>query len=189
MAITVQLRAAKLPSILGYIAVHYWFVIMRENQRERWEIWQNSGRCLASWGHLHKNLMPYDSGVGNGVSWLEKEWKGETADLLAQIVENSPETYKYNYLYRYYPGPNSNTYAQWVLNQGKANYLLSALGIGKDYTKRIGIQRYDRVIHLSLFFLGGFRFLQGKEFEFHILGLTIGIKTRPFLLKLPFNFR
>lgn len=189
MATTVQLRAAKLPSILGYIAVHYWFVIMKENQQQRWEVWQNIGRCPQSWGHLHKNLMAYDSGVGNGGSWLEKEWQGERAVLLAQIIENSPQTYQYNYLYRYYPGPNSNTYVQWILNQGKVNYLLSALGIGKDYTKRIGIQKYDQVIHFSLFFLGGFKFLQKTEFELHILGLTVGIKTRPLLLKLPFNFR
>ncbi len=189
MAIIVQLRAAKLPSILGYIAVHYWFVIIRDNQQQRWEIWQNAGRCPESWGHLHKNLMPYYSGVGNGVSWLEKEWQGETASLLTQIIENSPETYQYNYLYRYYPGPNSNTYVQWVLNQANTNYLLSALGIGKDYTKTIGIQRYNQIIHFSLFFLGGFKFLQGTEFELHILGLTIGMKFKPLLWKLPFNFQ
>ncbi|WP_088241477.1 DUF3750 domain-containing protein [Calothrix rhizosoleniae] len=189
MATTVQLRAAKLPSIVGYIAVHYWFVVIKENQQERWEVWQNRGRCPESWGHLHKNLMPWDSGVGNGGSWLEKEWQGEMAGLLAEIIENSPTKYGYKYVYRYYPGPNSNTYVQWILNEGKANYLLSALGVGKDYTKRIGIQKYDQVIHFSLFFLGGFKFIHRKEFELHILGLTIGVKTQPFILKLPFNFR
>jgi hypothetical protein len=187
MTTTVQLRAAKIPSIIGYIAVHYWFVIIKDNQTQRWEIWQNPGKCQESWGHLHKNLMPCNSGVGNGGSWLEKEWQGEVANMLAEIIEQSPETYQYNHLYRYYPGPNSNTYVQWVLNQGKTNYLLSALGIGKDYTKKIGMQKYDRVVHCSLLFLAGFKFIQGREFELHLLGFTVGIKTKPLLLKLPLN--
>ncbi|MFM7572213.1 MAG: DUF3750 domain-containing protein, partial [Snowella sp.] len=35
--------------------------------------------------------------------------------------------------YRYFPGPNSNTYAQWILNQVKSDYRLSIKGIGKHF--------------------------------------------------------
>ncbi|CDN15112.1 MAG: DUF3750 domain-containing protein [Richelia sp.] len=189
MTTTVELRAAKLPSIIGYIAVHYWFVIIRDSKIQRWEIWQYAGRCQESWGHLHKNLMPYESGVGNGGSWIEKEWQGETADILAKIIEKSHKTYEHNFLYRYYPGPNSNTYVQWVLNKGNTNYLVSALGIGKDYTQKLGIQRYNQVVHFALLFFGGFKYIQGKEFELHIFGLTIGMKFKPLLWKLPFSFQ
>ncbi|MFM7439672.1 MAG: DUF3750 domain-containing protein, partial [Snowella sp.] len=86
-----------------------------------------------SWGHLHKNLMPVNSGVGNGASWLETVWTGEFAHQLAEILENSPENYPHKYCYRYFPGPNSNTYAQWILNQVKSDYRLSIKGIGKHF--------------------------------------------------------
>ena len=131
----IQLRAAKIPGIIGYIAVHYWFVIIRENKKDRWEIWQNPLQSPESWGHLHKNLMYYENGVGNGKSWLENQWQGKMANNLAQIIENTPQIYPYNYNYSYYPGPNSNTYIQWVLNEAKVVYILSKKGIGKDYLK------------------------------------------------------
>ena len=70
----VQLRAAKIPFI-GAIAIHYWYVILQENQATRWEIWQKTHLSADSWGHLHKNLMPINSGVGNGASWRETVWK------------------------------------------------------------------------------------------------------------------
>ena len=145
MNITVQLRAAKIPYI-SLIAVHYWFVIKTQTKTERWEIWQNSNASSHSWGYLHQNLLPPQSGVGCGDSWLEKQWTGTNAETLSQIIQNSPETYCYRHLYRYWPGPNSNSYIQWVLRQAKINYLPGPLGIGKDYLGLIGFKRYNKII-------------------------------------------
>ena len=132
MTIKVDLRVAKIPWI-GLIAVHYWFVITDGENRERWEIWQSQNVCSKSWGHLHFNLMKWDQGVGNGASWLEKQWLGVEAKKLALIIRESPVNYPYNYCYRYYPGPNSNTYAQWILTQAKIDHSLSSRGLGKYY--------------------------------------------------------
>lgn len=129
----VQLRAAKIPGIIGLIAVHYWLVIVKKSQCDRWEVWQKANCGKLSWGHLHKNLMVYNQGVGNGDSWVEYEWEGEKADRLIEIIENSPYTYPFNYKYRYFPGPNSNTYVQWILKEAKTDYRLGKLGIGKGY--------------------------------------------------------
>ncbi len=134
METIVQLRAAKIPFI-GKIAVHYWYAVLQGHQSTRWEVWQTPHLCKESWGHLHKNLMPFESGVGNGESWLATQWEGEMAEKLAEIIDNTPETYPYKYLYRYFPGPNSNTYVQWILNQANCNYCLSIKGIGKGYKK------------------------------------------------------
>ncbi|BAQ66143.1 DUF3750 domain-containing protein [Geminocystis sp. NIES-3709] len=139
MVLNVDLRGAKIPFI-GYIAVHYWFVIIDDKQ-ERWEIWQSQNLVSSSWGHLHKNLMGVTRGVGNGDSWLEKQWQGEEAQKLIRIIRSSPFNYPYNYLYRYYPGPNSNTYVQWILDEGKINYPLSWRGWGKYYDRRRQKQR------------------------------------------------
>ncbi len=130
----VELRVAKIPYI-GFIAVHYWFVINQNNQFQRWEIWQKANCKKPSWGHLHKNLMPYSQGVGNDISWVECQWFDRRAKRLIEIIENTPQIYPYNNEYKYYPGPNSNTYVQWVLNQAKLNYLLSKKGLGKNFFK------------------------------------------------------
>ncbi len=132
MLTEVELRAAKIPYI-GHFAVHYFFVIRIDNLEQRWEVWQNQHRCKSSWGHLHLNLLQPCQGVGNGVSWLEEKWQQENAQILAEIIQQSPNCYDYKNLYRYYPGPNSNTYVQWILDQAQINYSIGVKGIGKNY--------------------------------------------------------
>ncbi|MBL1208979.1 DUF3750 domain-containing protein [Geminocystis sp. GBBB08] len=132
MTLKCDLRVAKIP-YLGLIAVHYWFVIVDDNYSERWEIWQSKHLVTTSWGHLHQNLMGVTQGVGNGECWLETQWQGKDAEILTKIIRESPTKYPYNYLYRYYPGPNSNTYVQWVLNQANIPYSLERRGWGKNY--------------------------------------------------------
>ncbi|MBE9223016.1 DUF3750 domain-containing protein [Cyanobacterium stanieri LEGE 03274] len=116
------------------MAVHYWFVVNDgENRCDRWEVWQNKDTGGISWGHLHQNIMPIYNGVGNGESWQEYVWEGENAQRLTGIIEESKNNYPYCNIYRYFPGPNSNTYVAWVLNQAKINYELGIKGIGKSY--------------------------------------------------------
>lgn len=104
----VELRAAKIPGI-GLIAVHYWFVIGQHGQTERWEVWQKPSQNATSWGHLHKNLLPYDRGVGNGDSWVETRWQGDKANKLIEVLKGCAANYPNTQRYHYWPGPNSNT--------------------------------------------------------------------------------
>lgn len=128
----VELRGARIP-IVGNFAAHYWLVIHTLENIDRWEVWQFRHCCQWSWGHLHRNLMPHDQGVGNGPSWIEYTWSGKEADLLLNTILSTPESYPYKYQYLYWPGPNSNTYVQWVLNQAGTNYFLGGLALGKNY--------------------------------------------------------
>ena len=128
----VQLRAAKIPFV-GWCAVHYWYVICEAQTAQRWEVWQSRELVAESWGHLHKNLLPPNSGVGNGASWLDFQWSGSEAIALCQVIEASPTTYPHTHCYRYLPGPNSNTYVQWVLHQARIDHVLSWKGLGKGY--------------------------------------------------------
>ena len=139
----VELRAAKIPW-LGQIAVHYWFVIHTQTGSDRWEIWQTANLKPPCWGHLYKNLLPVYAGVGNGESWMEQEWQsgrsgteeqGDAAIVLAQVIEASPDRYPAPHCYRYWPGPNSNTYVQWILDQAQIPHPLSHRGLGKGYVK------------------------------------------------------
>ncbi len=132
MGIVVELRAAKIP-VVGWLAVHYWYVILESQTAQRWEVWQRRHLKPESWGHLHKNLMSPQAGVGNGPSWLAQSWSGPDGDRLGEIIINSPQTYPHGYCYRYWPGPNSNTYAQWVLSQAGVDFDLGWRGVGRGY--------------------------------------------------------
>lgn len=135
----VELRVAKIPWI-GEIAVHYWFVIHTSSGADRWEVWQTPHLKLPCWGHLYQNLLPIDAGVGNGESWAEHLWIEEKAIVLAEVIESSPDRYPYCQRYGYWPGPNSNTYVQWVIDQAQIHYPLSRRGLGKQYHRGAWVQ-------------------------------------------------
>jgi hypothetical protein len=128
----VELRFAPLP-LIGALAVHYWFVVLDEGGCHRWEVWQtkNAGgdRCI---GHVHRDLKAPEEGVGGGGSRVEKQWVGEEARRIARILE-CVDTYPWCQRYRYWPGPNSNTFAAWVLRQAGVSHVLGPRAWGKRY--------------------------------------------------------
>lgn len=129
---TIELRAAKIP-VVGAIAVHYWFAVWQGDRGDRWEVWQTRGAGGTHWGHLHCNLMAPASGVGNGPSWVERVWTGPEADRLVAAIASSPDRYPHCDRYRYWPGPNSNTYAQWVLDRAGTGHHLGWRARGRSY--------------------------------------------------------
>ncbi len=184
MSLTVQLRAARIPGIIGYIAVHYWFVIQKTSGADRWEVWQHPDKSPCSWGHLHKNLMAMDAGVGQGTSWIEAVWHGEAAQPLVTVIENSPVNYPNRHRYHYWPGPNSNTYAQWILTQVNSAVNLSPQGLGKDYHGLCSFKKAGPITYLSTPLLG-FKIIWPKRFELHLLTFSITVELKPFKLSLP----
>jgi len=127
--ITVSLWAAKVP-FAGFVADHHWFVVDNAGVSSRWEVWQKRNMCEHSWGYLHFNLLPIHCGVGNGGAQQLEQWHGADASTLLQRIEAAPEQYPWCNLYRYWPGPNSNTYVQWVLQD---LHTLGHRALGKQY--------------------------------------------------------
>lgn len=117
----VELRAAKIPGWSGYFADHFWLLILKdvigESYRscERWEVWQHSNQNDTCWGHLHLNLLEPCQDCGNGPSRSVRIWEGKDAEDIIGKIHSAPESYPFNNKYRYWPGPNSNTFAQWVV--------------------------------------------------------------------------
>ena len=132
----VELRAARIPGPTGFIADHFWLLVIRERVGsvcetcDRWEIWQFARRNQSCWGHLHRNLLTPLQGVGNGPSRLVQQWVGDDALTLAETIESSPGRYPFTETYRYWPGPNSNTFAQWIVGERMD---LGRRAIGKNY--------------------------------------------------------
>ncbi len=106
-------------------AIHPWFVINRYGTVSRWEVfWRPEVDWFLVWGHLHKNYYPPFEGIdvwplAGGRRW-KKVWligsaEGELAERIADVLESSPEKYEHGRTYTL-AGPNSNSYAQWVLD-------------------------------------------------------------------------
>ena len=129
--LSVELRYAPLPFI-GIIAWHYWFVVADDSGCHRWEVWQTKnagGSCI---GHVHRDLKRPDDGVGGGPCRVAAQWSGEPALRIAQVLR-AIENYPYCETYRYWPGPNSNTFVAWVLRQAGVKQPLDPRGIGRNY--------------------------------------------------------
>jgi hypothetical protein len=129
----VQLRHAPLPWPLGLFASHYWFVVIEGDKAERWEVWQTRNAGGRAVGHLHCDLKPADAGVGGGPMRIAAEWTGERAVSIVNVLKN-PRRYPFCERYRYWPGPNSNTYAAWVLRQAGIDQPLPRRAIGGRYS-------------------------------------------------------
>ena len=130
----VQLRHATLPSALGLLAVHCWLVAYDSEEKtwSRWEVWQRKNAGGQSWGHLHKNLMELDEGVGGGETKIRHEWRGSDAQKILAVL-NRPSDYPHKDTYRAWPGPNCNTYVSWILTQAGIKYDLPSKALGKNY--------------------------------------------------------
>jgi len=128
----VELRYASLPSLLGLVASHYWFVVFDGHEVHRWEVWQTKNAGGRGIGHVHCDLKPPDAGVGGGPARLAAAWTGEEAPRLVRVLE-SAGAYPFCHRYSCWPGPNSNTFAAWVLREAGIRYHLGRMALGKRY--------------------------------------------------------
>jgi hypothetical protein len=79
---------------------------------------------------LHCNLKAPEADVGGGPTHLVAEWRGDAALALMRAISKA---YPYCDTYRYWPGPNSNTYVAWVLRQAGIDYRLGRLAVGERF--------------------------------------------------------
>ncbi len=126
-------------------ARHPWFVINNKGKISRWEILKKVNQCKTSWKHLHLNLHEPTESLKNfsaidGNSKLVKFITGDinsTAYKMIKLIESSPIKYKFNNNYSL-TGPNSNSYAQWILNHFKEfRAKLPFNSFGKGYKKNL----------------------------------------------------
>jgi hypothetical protein len=185
----VQLRAAPLPSVLRFVAIHYWLLAFDPDtgRWHRWEVWQSANAGGTSWGHVHKDFLHPDEDVGGGPYCVLEEWRGQQARAILTVLDRSP-SYPYRDQYCPIPGPYSNTYAAWVLREARVPVDLHPMAVGKDYYGlcgagmspiRTGVQAEIPLVGLKLGVLDGLEVL--------CLGLTFGLDSWPPAVKLPFG--
>jgi hypothetical protein len=120
---------------------HPWFVVNEKGEISRWEVLFRKIDRESSWGHLYKNFFPPFQGI-EVFPFVEKYfWRGkllgkiegEVAERMAKFIKDSPVSYPYTQKY-FLSGPNSNTYAQWILDTfPKFSVSLPWNAVGKNY--------------------------------------------------------
>ncbi|CAN5743280.1 DUF3750 domain-containing protein [soil metagenome] len=126
-------------------ASHPWFVLNKKGTVFRWGVgWRpNMYKPKAQWGHIATDALPPLQGLPILHFADRWYWKGKVrggiegdedsiAAKMINLIEHSPETYPFKNQYSFL-GPNSNTYAQWILNQfPEAELKLPWNAVGKD---------------------------------------------------------
>ena len=122
---------------------HPWFVLNKKGTLNRFEIAHFKNNKDKDLKHFHKNLYPLFQGV-NISFFINYFWKAKLqgyvegdensiAEKVIIFIENSKENYPYCNYYRFL-GPNSNTYAQNILNKfPEFKVKLSWRFIGKNF--------------------------------------------------------
>jgi hypothetical protein len=129
-------------------ARHPWFVVNRKGKVSRWEVFFIPAKTATSWGHLARDFYEPFQGISIVFSSQKYLWKsirlvgrvegGEdsNAHRMTEFIESSPRSYPYCPRYSFF-GPNSNTYAQWVLNSfPEAGLKLPGNSFGKGWQGR-----------------------------------------------------
>ena len=118
---------------------------------------------------------------------VHEQFSGDwTVPFMTKILEIATD-YEDVQNYRPWPGPNSNTFINWLTREVGLPIVMPPTALGKDYTKwlRAGLTASNTGIELETMFLGteiGLR----EGIEVHLLGLTLGVSIWPPAVKLPF---
>ena len=117
---------------------HPWFVLNKKNEISRWEVRHDLNKINSNYLYIN-NQYAFE---GTEISFfINKKWnasllgfvEGEIAQKVIDYIENSKTNYPYCNEYSFL-GPNSNTYAQYILNKfPEFNVKLSNRFIGKDF--------------------------------------------------------
>ncbi|MGE0708672.1 MAG: DUF3750 domain-containing protein [Planctomycetota bacterium] len=179
---------------LRHIAVHPYFRVWIPERAEwhEWEIRSNARLDAASsiaqgdgaWGHIR--LSRAGAFPTPRRHWLGAEWRGPEAARLRAALERSPTRYPFRDAYLYWPGPNSNTYARWVLAEAGVGCDLHPHLVGKDFDiARLGASPTRTGVEASLLGVIGLKLGLLDGVELNLLGLSFGVDFWPPALKTP----
>lgn len=193
-------------------ALHPFFLIY-DAQTETWQQWEVwAGELFGFYEKPQQRLKRYSDGRGpqqttfthrqlgavrcwSPMTYIDEgpseclvgQWHGDDARRLIDVLQE-PESYPYHDRYWIWPGPNSNGYARWALDQAALAIDLEPRMIGKDWHGLLGfgagLTPTRTGLHLDLLTLGAAIGLQ-DGIELHLLGFTFGIDWWPPALKTP----
>lgn len=113
------------------IGSHPWFVVKGANETEfdRWEVLDSADGIS---GHVYVNFRTPAEDVGAGGVYVLAELIGPEAEAVVAFIETESVNYPCRNEYVFFPGPNSNTYGQWVLDNTGWDVTQPFTAMGKD---------------------------------------------------------
>jgi hypothetical protein len=187
-----EIYTARAFSWRGIFATHPWIAWKRKSEAE-YSVAQVTG-----WGVRHgtggtsvnvQKGIPDRRWFGNEPT-LIFEARGENADRMIDQITKLIEDYPYKDSYTLWPGPNSNTFVEYIIRYTpEITVELPPHSIGKDYLTNgnvFALSPSGTGVQFSLFGLFGFTLGAAEGIELNILSMTFGIDFLRPALKLPF---
>ncbi len=175
---TVALLTGTLGPPLNDIARHPWFAVRRTGEIG-WQVYEVGGGAGTESDPFRKHY-PYEAPI------LHKVWRGEEADRAADCLEREAPKWIEKLDYRFYPGPNSNTFGDAMLRACGLHASLPSTSVGKDWRGWIGggVTSEGTGLQLETPVLGVKVGLK-EGVELHVLGLSFGVDLWPPAIILP----
>ena len=130
----VRVYGADVWGVRGHFAIHTWIAtktaeeqIFTIHQVIGWKLRRNGTALSVSTGNPNRPWY-------NSPAVLLHELSGRKADQLVPLVRQAANDYPYAGTYRMWPGPNSNSFMQWIaLTVPELGLLLPAKAIGQSW--------------------------------------------------------
>lgn len=181
--------SAALGDAMNKIARHPWVALKQPGQSwERWEVMCCSKHPPLGTVRKHQESPDSDYGGGGGDVRYHAVITGNRADEIIECVREAGPAYPHRFHYLVWPGPNSNTFVDYLIRECDIGVELPASSVGKDYRGIIGVsgtaggtgvQIETPVLGVKLGLTEGV--------EVHILGLSWGIDLWPPAIIVPFG--
>jgi hypothetical protein len=185
----VQVYAARAFNWRGVFAVHTW-IATKEKNASHYRVHQVVG--WRAWNKLSVVVSEEDL--------PDRSWYGYTPEILAELrggvaekaiedIYKAVQAYNYQYLYRVWPGPNSNSFVAEIGRRVPELQLkLPATAIGKDFL--ISSLMFDKApsatgYQFSVYGLIGFTLAREEGLEVNILGLNFGVNPLKLMINIP----
>lgn len=132
------------PAIFPFsFARHCWFVTSEKGKINRWEVLTERDKktsfytyknrhppTLSLQKHPWKDRPNFESRLISSIEGLNKS----IAQEMIKFIKRNYKEYPFKDSYRLYPGPNSNTFAAWIVNKfPESKFKLPFMAIGRNY--------------------------------------------------------
>jgi hypothetical protein len=183
---TIRVFAARTVRWRGIFAVHTWIVVKEKGAANY------SRYDYTAWGEpVRTNGFAPDGRWFGAMPETVVAIEGERAEVLIPKIRYVVENYRFRSYgdYSAWPGPNSNTFVQAVLDSvPELRAVLPPTAIGKDFPyngRWIGVTSSATGVYLSLAGYVGMTIGWVEGFELNLFGAVVGFDVRRPALKFP----
>jgi hypothetical protein len=173
----VALLTGTLGPPLNDIARHPWFAVRKKGEQE-WRVYETPYNGVES--DPFRDHSPYKNPI------VHKIWRGAAAERGAACLEREAQPWNDRLKYRFYPGPNSNTFGDVMMRKCGLKASLPSTSVGKDWRGAFGggVTSEGTGLQIETPFVGVKVGLK-EGVELHVIGLSFGIDLWPPAIILP----